>query len=545
LSRRPAGAGRGAEPAAAARASGPVGPLPKLVALMSAAVLLAGCSGGSKPGSKPAPPPPGRATGSTGVAPRAAAPPKLTMADCTQQIRPQIAQEQGGDRNLSFSCGRMPVPLDHAAPDGPSLQMVVLRARLAGQSHRIGSLVINPGGPGGSGVQAAIGLALELPEEVLRRFDVVGFDPRGVGASEPIACVPAGLKDRSAAADPDARTDAEYAEQVALAREAADDCYAKYGDRLGAFNTTATARDLELLRQALGEPKLTYLGYSYGTLIGAVYATLYPDRIRAFVLDGAVDPTAGDIANTQAQARGFEDAFNDFARDCTGRPRCPLGSDPRAFITRLIAKAKAHPVSAPGDRRRATGGNVLLAAVSALYNRGDWPKLAQALADADRGDARGVLGLDDDYNQRRDDGTFSNLLDANYAVNCADTDVRLTGQTIRGTVADWRRRYPLFGPALALSLIGCQVWKAPRHPLPRVSAPTAPAILVVGTRHDPATPYASAQRLTGALGHAVLLSWDGDGHTAYPKTGCITRAVDAYLISVTVPAATGATCPAG
>jgi hypothetical protein len=152
--------------------------------------------------------------------------------------------------------------------------------------------------------------------------------------------------------------------------------------------------------------------------------------------------------------------------------------------------------------------------------------------------------LDDDYNQRRPDGTFSNILDANYAVNCADTDERLSDQVIQQTLASWRKKYPLFGPPLALSLIGCQVWKAPRRPLPKVAAPAAPTILVVGTRHDPATPYTSAQHLTGALGHAVLLTWDGDGHTAYPKTPCVVRAVDAYLISTTLPGP-ASTCPTG
>jgi len=380
---------------------------------------------------------------------------------------------------------------------------------------------------------------------VLHRFDLVGFDPRGVGLSDPVTCIPAELKDQSTAADPDARTPAEYDAQVAMSRDVADACYRKYGARLGAYNTTDTARDLELLRQALGDRKLSYLGYSYGTRIGAVYATLYPDRVRTLVLDGAVDPTVDDVASTEAQARGFEDAFDEFARDCVRRG-CPLGADPRGFLTRLLARAKARPVptSTSGDHRRATGGNVLLAAVSALYDQGDWHRLSRALADAARGDAKGVFELDDDYNQRSPDGTFTNILDANYAINCADTDQRLTDGTIKRTLADWRRKYPLFGPTLALTLVGCQVWKGPRHPLPKVAAPSAATVLVVGTRHDPATPYASAQHLARALGHAALLTWDGDGHTAYPKTPCVTRAVDAYLISDTVPAP-ATTCPAG
>jgi pimeloyl-ACP methyl ester carboxylesterase len=507
----------------------------------AAVVLLAGCSGSPRPAPQP---PPASASHSATATPTGP-PPTVTFADCTKEIRPAIADQPGSERKLSFGCGRLTVPVDHAKPDGPTLPMFVLRARLAGQSRPLGSLVVNPGGPGGSGVEAAVGLALQLPEELLRRFDLVGFDPRGVGLSDPVTCIPAKLKDQSTEGDIDARTPAEYAAQVALSRKVADACYRKYGDRLAAYNTTDTARDLELLRQALGDAKLSYLGYSYGTMIGAVYATLYPDRIRALVLDGAVDPTLGDVASSQAQARGFEGAFDDFARDCVRRG-CPLGPDPRAFLTRLLAKANAHPVptSATGDRRRASAGNVLLAAVRALYDKSDWPRLSRALADADRGDAKGVLELDDDYNQRRPDGTFSNIMDANLAVNCADTDERLSDRTIQQTLASWREKYPLFGPPLALSLIGCQVWKAPRHPLPEVAAPSAPTILVVGTRHDPATPYTAAQHLTSALGHAALLTWDGDGHTAYPKTRCVVRAVDAYLISTTLPRP-ASTCPTG
>ncbi|HSV65068.1 MAG TPA: alpha/beta hydrolase [Mycobacteriales bacterium] len=497
-----------------------------------AVVLLSGCTYGTAGQGSTAG---GGTTPSPGAAGTA---PKIGFRDCTKQIVPMIQDQPGGGRDLTFDCGTMPVPKDHAKPAAGTLSMFVIRARLAGQRDRIGSLVINPGGPGGSGVEAAIGLALQLPEAVLRRFDLVGFDPRGVGLSEPVTCISGALKDESTAADPDARDDAAYAAQKALAQRVADGCYARYGAGLARFNTTATARDLDLLRQALGDAKLSYLGYSYGTLIGSVYATLYPNRIRSFVLDGAVDPTADERGNAEAQARGFEDAFAEFAKDCAGKgAACPLGADPRGFLTRLLAKARTAPIASAqaGESRKATAGNVLLAAVAALYDKDDWPKLTTALADADRGNAAGVLALDDEYNQRSADGKFSNILDANVTINCADSAKRLTDATIKATITAWRAKYPLFGPPLAVGLITCQLWKAPREPLPTVRAPSAPAILVVGTRHDPATPYASAQRLTRALGHAVLLTWEGNGHTAYPKTPCVTNAVNAYLIAGTVP----------
>jgi pimeloyl-ACP methyl ester carboxylesterase len=187
---------------------------------------------------------------------------------------------------------------------------------------------------------------------------------------------------------------------------------------------------------------------------------------------------------------------------------------------------------------------VLYAVIAALYSRNQWDDLRDALVSAQRGDARGVLRLNDQFDDRRPDGTYGNLIDLNLAVNCADRGVVVTDAQIRASLARWRTAYPMFGSALALTLLGCANWTAQRTPLPKVGAPTAATILVVGTRHDPATPYASAQRLRAALGHAVLLSWDGDGHTAYPKTTCVANAVDAFLLAGKLPTGT-ATCPTG
>ena len=514
----------------------------------AAAVLaVAGCSGGTPPQASlptgtlaPTTPGPPRSTPAKPTTLPPLPPATLDLKDCTDRVRLPDT-----DRKLSFDCGTLSVPLDYADPAGEKLTVFVIRARMAGQRDRIGSLAVNPGGPGGSGVNTAVQLSVALPEEVLRRYDLIGFDPRGVGLSTPLRCVPDALKDEITAESADVASTAEYVAQAALARRQAQGCQRKYGGKLAHFNTVETARDLDRLREALHEIRLNYLGYSYGTLLGAVYATLFPDRVGAFVLDGAVDPTAGELANSEAQARGFEDAYTQFAASCLRSASCPLAPDPRAFLQRLLHQTKAHPIpSGSGDTRRVTDGNVLLAVVSALYSRGDWDDLTRALADAGRGDGGGILDLDDQYNQRQDDGTFSNLLDVNLAVNCADRAATIPDATIRATLAGWRKKYPLFGAPLALTLLSCSSWTAPRHPLPAVSAPRAASpILVVGTRHDPATPYASAQKLRAALGRAVLLSWDGDGHTAYPKTSCVARAVDAYLLDRTLPAA-NATCPA-
>ena len=213
------------------------------------------------------------------------------------------------------------MPISYDEPEGATLPLFLVRAVLAGQTDRIGSLVVNPGGPGGSGADTAIGLALTLPEQVLQRFDIVGFDPRGVGLSTPVECIPDELKDRLVAADPRPTTDEGFDEVFSLADEVAAGCADEYGDALGTFNTVDTARDMDRLRQALGDEQLTYLGYSYGTTLGSTYAELFPDRVRALVLDGAVDPDVDPQAKAEASAAAFESGFDVYAENCTGPDR--------------------------------------------------------------------------------------------------------------------------------------------------------------------------------------------------------------------------------
>jgi pimeloyl-ACP methyl ester carboxylesterase len=515
-----------------------------LLVTLAVALTLAGCSsvdGNGRYAGDPAPTKPGSPK------PTSAAPAQPTISpvsfnDCTSVIRPQVRDSPGGDRPLSFGCGKLRVPLDYRNPSRKAIDLFLIRVRLAGQQKRIGSLVVNPGGPGGSGADAAVGLGLSLPTDVLKRFDLVGFDPRGVGLSAPVECISDQLKDDSLALDPDAE-DA-FAAQAKLARQISTDCVAKYGDDLQHYNTEETARDLDLVRQAVGDSRLTYLGYSYGTRLGSVYAQLFPRRVRALVLDGAVDPKAGEVASSRTQAAGFERAFDQFAADCKARnAACLIGPDPRATVTRILAQARRSPIPGGSGGRKATAGPVLLAIVSALYDRGDWAELESALADAGNGNSSGVFTLADRYNQRDKDGHYTNLADANTAINCADTAEKVPDATVQKALSAWRKQYPLFGSSLALGLLTCQQWRAPREPLPAVRAAGAPPLLVIGTVNDPATPYASAKVLARTLASGRLLTWRGEGHTAYPKTTCVTAAVDAYLISLKVPAP-NATCAA-
>lgn len=531
--------------------------LRRLIALGGCAALAAGCTSaghhttpnGSDAASS------GFSSGSTGptaapssgaaIADPGAFATKLTFTDISDQVNGALAGVT--DRKLSFGRGVMKVPLDWANPgNGKTVSITVIRIRSKSEHDRIGSLVVNPGGPGGSGTEAALGLAVsELPQAILDRFDIVGFDPRGVGLSDPITCIPAKEKDAQLNMTPDPVSQAAWEANIAEDTKVADECYQIYGSDLTFYSTAETARDMEALRAKLGDPKLTYLGYSYGTLLGAEYASAYPDKVRALVLDGAVDPTISSVDQDKTQAAGFELAFSHFAANCEKKAGCPLGNDPVAYVQKLMASSDKNPVASGSskDKRVVKDGAVLLAVISALYDQTQWGQLTTALTDAAKGNGAGILALDDQYNERQPDGTYSNLEDANAAIACADETDRTSVAAARALQAQWRAANPLFGGSAAASLDYCSLWKAPADKPIEVTDNHAPTVLVVGTTGDPATPISGAKHLAALLGSGDLLIWQGDGHTAYPKTDCITNAVDAYLIDVKAPAA-GTTCPA-
>ncbi|MEX5720996.1 alpha/beta hydrolase [Geodermatophilus maliterrae] len=472
----------------------------------------------------------------------------ITWTDCDAQITGLIAGTPGSERDLFFECGRTEVPIDHDEPDGETLPLFLIRAKLAGQTDRIGSLLVNPGGPGASGADFVLSQALTLPEDVLRRFDLVGFDPRGVGLSTPVECIPADLKDRSVAAEPRPTTPEQMDQVLALTDEAADACAEEYAEALGTFNTVDTARDMDLLRESLGDDQLTYLGYSYGTTLGSTYAELHPDRVRALVLDAAEDPDADQREKAEAASAGLEAGFDAFAADCTGLVSgCPLGGDPRRFLEDLLAAAAGAPIasSAPGETRSATPGVIMTAVLAAMYDPARWPQLSQSLSAAGTGDAAGVLSLADSYSGRLDDGSYTNLLDANVAITCADTpeDETYGEEQVLQLAQEWSQRYPLFGAGAAAGLYSCAAWDAPRTPLPERDADGSAPIVVVGNSGDPVTPLPGAVDMAEDLGSGVLVTWQGQGHTSYPRTPCVTDAVNAYLIDLVAPQ-DGLTCPA-
>lgn len=502
--------------------------------ILLGALLIVGCTS--------SPPDPSATAASTLAPSDGPSPPPITWADCTADTEPKFTGRRPNDRTVTWECATLSVPMDYDEPDGERLHLAVVRGIVQGERERIGSLVVNPGGPGASGNDLALNMAYALPLDVVRGFDIVGFDPRGVNFSDGVECVSDRQTDALFDVEPYARDDAEFGDLVALAEDVAAGCEDRYGEGLGAFNTTDTARDLDRLRTSLGDERLTYLGYSYGTTLGSTYAELFPDRVRALVLDGAVDPSLDEMESAQAQARGFSDAFTAFSQACADNAPCAAGLDPAATMTAVLDAARRSPLTVEDSTRTVAVGLAFTGVLSALYREESWPALARALGEAEQGDGTGLATMADGYTGRRPDGTYPNRLDANYAVNCADSDEIFSDEEIRGFVEQMRTQYPLFGAPMAANLLTCSHWRAPRTPLPARDAPGAAPILVVGTKNDPATPYTGALALARELRSGLLLTWDGEGHTAYPKTRCVTAAVDAYLLELTVPEQTA--CPA-
>jgi len=442
---------------------------------------------------------------------------------------------QGG-----FECSHLEVPVDYADPSGATTTLALVRLPTAAKgADRLGSLVLNPGGPGGSGIEYARGAASVVSDQVRAHFDVVGFDPRGVGTSDPLQCLPDAAVDTFLATDPTPDDPAEVTQLEDEGRALGKGCQAA-GELAAHVDTRSVARDLDVLRAALGDAKLSYLGKSYGTYLGALYAQAFPARVGRFVLDGVIDPALTSDEVDAGQAAGFERALRAYVEDCLAGDSCPLrGSvdDGVAQIQQLLVRTDASPLRT-GTDRPLTEGLTYLALAYPLYARQLWPDLSSALTKAFSGDGSAMLTLADAYAQRRANGSFEN--NANtviYAVNCLDRPDTDTPADVERTAAALSRTSPTFGRFLAWGSLPCTTWPIPPVGSPGpVRAEGAGPILVVGTTRDPATPYAWAQSTARELSSGHLLTYDGDGHTAYRLgSACVDAAVDTYLLAGTPP----------
>jgi len=527
--------------------------LGRLVCLLLAVGILAAACTGRKQVAAPSPPVPSTA-GDTSSPPSSTAtgtaspsssagsgspgavstppPPALTWRSCSPG---------------AFQCSTIPVPLDWSHPSaGPTVRLSLIRLPASGaRSQRIGSLFVNPGGPGASAVDFARQIGGVLPAPILRRFDIVAFDPRGMGGSSPLACENGPGLDAYLSLDPDPTTPAEIQTVVSADQQFAAGCAKQYGASfLAHIDTRTAARDMDYIRAALGEPTLTYIGYSYGTFLGAQYAELFPTHVRALVLDGAVDPALGGLQFDVAQGVGFDKELNDFFNACV--QGCPFysGGDPKGAFMSLMNQVAAHPLAV--GNRQLTLALFLNGVADALYTPATWPDLQTALASAAQGNGTRLLALSDDLTERQPDGSYNALSSALPAVNCVDSTYPTNIDEYKAKAAEAAKVAPVFGPAIVWGSLVCAYWPVPAaFPTGPVHAVGAPPIVVIGTTADPATPYQWAQALSSELSSGVLLTHVGEGHTSLGQgSGCVDNVVATYLIDLTPPAK-GSTCGNG
>ncbi|MGV9593432.1 alpha/beta hydrolase [Streptomyces tendae] len=513
-------------------------------ALLAAALLATACSAGGA--STSAGSPAARAVGSTEAATAALTPlPQATPSELAPYYEQKLAWRDCGVPG--FQCATMNAPLDYAKPGEGDVRLAVARKKATGPGKRLGSLLVNPGGPGGSAIgylQQYAGIG--YPAKVRAQYDMVAVDPRGVARSEPVECLDGPEMDAYTQTDVTPDDAGETDELVDAYKEFAEGCGADAPKLLRHVSTLEAARDMDVLRAVLGDEKLTYVGASYGTFLGAAYAGLFPDRTGRLVLDGAMDPSLPARRLNLEQTEGFETAFQSFAKDCVRQPDCPLGDkntapdqvgkNLKSFFDDLDAK----PLPAgDADGRKLTESLATTGVIAAMYDEGAWQQLRESLTSAIKEkDGAGLLILSDSYYEREADGGYSNLMFANAAVNCLDLPAAFSSpDEVRDALPEFEKASPVFGEGLAWSSLNCAYWPVkPTGEPHRIEAAGATPIVVVGTTRDPATPYRWAEALSDQLASGHLLTYEGDGHTAYGRgSTCIDSAINTYLLRGTAP----------
>ncbi|GGU79871.1 alpha/beta hydrolase [Lentzea flava] len=464
---------------------------------------------------------------------------QLAWQDCAPFATTGSSRQAYGSKR-DVECTRLEVPLDYSKPDGDTITIGVLRYKATGQ--KIGSLLINPGGPGASGMASAAGLISDYRKtDLAKRFDLIGFDPRGIGASEPTVKCLTGPERDADRLDLDVDTSAEGIAQTEQENKAyAEKCAAgtKFGAAMLAnLGTRDVVKDMDVLRSALGDAKLSYLGYSYGTRIGTEYAETFPQNVRALILDGAVDPTQDQLASLVAQAAGFQKAFDEFVKWCREKKDCPLGDDANASFRQLTTPLIQKPVNV--GNRKLSYNDAITATIQALYSEQLWPLLLDGLDELKNGKGATLLRLADAYLDRDDQGNYSTITDAFNAVHCVD-DPRLTD---KNALLEAAKKYKQAAPFLddgnppGAALDSCAFWPAPVSG--RTDPPKAdgiPPLLVISTTGDPATPYEAGVNLAKAL-NSRLLTYEGVQHTVFLQgVRCVDDAGVKYLIDLTLPA---------
>jgi pimeloyl-ACP methyl ester carboxylesterase len=508
---------------------------PVIVAAL--ALLMGACAGpsadvaiGDAPAATTAPSTsssPATTGGTTSTPPSSGAPSSSTTAP-TQSLAWQTCGR--------FQCATLTVPLDYSDASKGTIDLYVKRRPATDKTKRVGSLLVNPGGPGVPGTSLVDQATLAFSEDLLNRFDIVGWDPRGTGQSSPVDCVD--NLDPYFAIDPIPDTPAEKQAIIDASKQFDAACQQRSGRILPYISTQDTARDMDQIRAALGEDKISYFGFSYGSQVGATYATLFPTHVRAMVIDGAADPNAGYVESTKQQVVGLERGLAAMLDDCAKKTSCAFhhGGNPAAAYDALMAQLATNPIPSGEPSRPLVGtGIAIYAVVSGLYVQEYWPIVTRAMAAAEKGDGSALLQLYDTYIERQPDGTWTNAFEDLIAINCLDDPGPKDPSFPDTYAAQLQALSPHFGAWAAYSY-NCIYWPTPQKPPLKLTGAGAGPIVVVGTTGDPITPIESTKNMADALEQATLVTVDANQHTGYGTNECVVKAVDDYLIDLTVPA---------
>jgi pimeloyl-ACP methyl ester carboxylesterase len=446
----------------------------------------------------------------------------------------EVAWERYND---AVDVATIEVPVDYAAPEGARFELSVARYNAIDQDNKIGSLLINPGGPGFPGTGYAFFAAQVFDRPLLDRFDIIGWDPRGTGASTPaIDCID-DYDPYFTEIDKTPATDAERDRVIEVAKDFARECIGKNRDVIQHVGTNNSARDIDVIRRALGEDQISYFGFSYGSELGGVWATLFPDTVRAAVLDGSVDPGADTLESELAQLRGLDAAVTSFLARCSADEECEFhnGGDAESAFDALLLQLDEAPIPSDPGRPPVNRDVALTAIAEAMYTDTYWPALEQALAAAQAGDGSGLLALHDRYYQRKPDGRYGNELEAFQAISCADRARRPTVDDELALSAALHEAVPRLAPEGSVSIF-CTFFPPSIDPEIEVTGGDAGPIVVIGTTGDFATPLASTQRMAEQLEDGRLVVVEADQHTGYGANRCVIDVVNTYLIDLEPPA---------
>ena len=487
---------------------------------------------------------------SAAPAPSTATPARTATAAYPAELASYYTQRLDWSRcDEGLQCTWLTVPRDYANPSGPTFRLRVSRTVASGPAaKRQGSLVVNPGGPGASGLDFPAYIAAAIAPKVATEFDIVGFDTRGVGKSEPVTCMTGRQTTTWLRADASPDTLAEQKRLMSLAARLAQGCLDKSPTIARHLGSVETVRDMDILREAIGDERLNFLGYSYGTFLGTLYAERFPGNVGRFVLDGALDPSLDIMQVSKGQSDGFQLAMTRFARDCTSYRSCPWSGSAKNVlrgINAILAKVDRRPLPTESGRPLVQA-EALSALFYAMYSPSLWPTLRQALAQAKIGDGYGLQSVADYAVERTGPNTYAtNMASAFPAIACWDAPPAPGIDGLRASAAAWSKgaRVPDMARAMSWGNAPCSQWfgHSGRVPAPASTTTTSP-ILVIGTTYDPATPYKWSKALARQLPTSTLLTFRGDGHTAFGgNSRCIDDAVNEYLLKGTPPPA-GTVC---